>query len=67
MKIRECCDGMKTIIKENTFRISTISQKGWMKVIEHDDTMVLGKDPKLHNYDVTHCPFCGVQIENEAS
>jgi len=67
MKIRECCDGMKTMIKENTFWISDISQKGWMEVIEHDDTMELGKDPKLHNYDITHCPFCVVQIENEAS
>ena len=36
MKIRECCDGMKTMIRENAFWISSISQKGWLKVIEHD-------------------------------
>lgn len=65
MKIRECCDGMKTIIRENTFWISTISQNGWIKVIEHDGTMELGKDPKLHNYDITYCPFCGVKIEEQ--
>lgn len=66
MKIRECCDGMKTMMRENTFWISTISQKGWMKVIEHDGTMELGTDPKLHNYDIIHCPFCGIQIEEQA-
>lgn len=65
MKIRECCDGMKSMIRENTFWISNISQKGWIKVIEHDGTMELGKNPKLHNYDITHCPFCGVQIEEQ--
>ena len=66
MKIRECCDGMKTMIRENTFWISNITQKGWMKVLEHDGTMELGKDPKLHNYDIIHCPFCGFQIEEQA-
>ncbi len=63
MRIRECCDGMRIMIRENTFCISNISQKGWMKVIEHDGTMELGNEPKLHNYDITHCPFCGVKIE----
>jgi len=57
---------MKTMIKENTFWISSISQKGWLKVIEHDGTMGLNIDPKLHNYDITHCPFCGIQIEGQA-
>lgn len=66
MKVQECCDGMKTMIKENTFWISSISQKGWLKVIEHDGTMGLNIDPKLHNYDITHCPFCGIQIEGQA-
>ena len=66
MKVQECCDGMKTMIKENTFRISSISQKGWLKVIEHYGTMGLNIDPKLHNYDITHCPFCGIQIEGQA-
>jgi hypothetical protein len=66
MKIRECCDGMKTMIRENTFWISSISQKGWLKVIEHDGTMELGIDPKLHNYDIIYCPFCGIQIEWQA-
>ena len=66
MKIRECCDGMKIMIAENTFAISTISQKGWMKVLEHDGTMELGKDPKPHNYDITHCPFCGVMVEEQS-
>jgi len=66
MKILECCDGMKTMIKENTFSISNISQKGWLKVIEHDGTMELGTDPELHNYDITHCPFCGTQIEEQS-
>jgi hypothetical protein len=63
MNIRECCDGMKTMLSENTFVISNISHKGWLKVIEHDGTMQLGKDPNLHNYDITHCPFCGLVIE----
>ncbi len=54
------------MIKENTFWISSISQKGWLKVIEHDGTMGLNIDPKLHNYDITHCPFCGIQIEGQA-
>lgn len=67
MKIRECCDGMKTMIKENTFWISNISQKGWLKVIEHNGTMELGINPKLHNYDITHCPFCGNQIEEQTN
>ncbi|WP_458744138.1 hypothetical protein [Candidatus Nitrosocosmicus sp. T] len=51
------------MLSENTFTISSISEKGWIKIIEHDGTMELGTDPKLHNYDITHCPFCGVQIE----
>jgi hypothetical protein len=63
MKIQECCEGMKTMLSENTFAISSISKKGWIKIIEHNGTMELEKDPKLHNYDITHCPFCGVQIE----
>ncbi len=63
MNIRECCDGMKTMLSENTFTISNISQKGWLKVIEHDGTMQLGRDPKLHNYDITHGPFCGLCIQ----
>ena len=66
MKVQECCDGMKTMIKENTFWISSISQKGWLKVIEHDGTMELIIDPKLHNYDITHFPFCGIQIVGQA-
>jgi hypothetical protein len=65
MRIRECCDGMKTMIKENIFWISNISQKGWLKVLEHDGTMELRIDPKLHNYDITHYPFCGIQIEEQ--
>lgn len=63
MKIRECCEGMQNMLKENTFSVSNISQKGWIKVIEHDGTLELGKDPKLHNYDIIHCPFCGIKIE----
>lgn len=66
MKVQECGDGMKTMIKENTFWISNISQKEWLKVIEHDGTMELIIDPKLHNYDITHFPFCGIQIEGQA-
>jgi len=66
MKIRECCDEVKTMIKENTIWISSISQKEWIKVIEHDGTMELGSDPKLHNYDITNSPFCGIQIERQA-
>lgn len=66
MKIRECCDEIKTMIKENTFWISSISQKEWIKVIEHDGTIELGSDPKLHNYDITNSPFCGIQIEGKA-
>jgi hypothetical protein len=66
MKVQECCDGIKSMIKENTFAISSISQKGWLKVIEHDNTMELGIDPKLHNYDITYCPFCGTQIKGQA-
>jgi hypothetical protein len=66
MKVQECGDGMKTMIKENTFWISRISQKEWLKVIEHDGTMELIIDPKLHNYDITHFPFCGIQIEGQA-
>jgi hypothetical protein len=66
MKILECCDEIKTVIKENTFWISSISQKQWLKVIEHDGTIELGSDPKLHNYDITHSPFCGIQIEGQA-
>ena len=42
MNIRRCCDGMKTMISENTFEILNISQKGWLKAIEHDGTMQLG-------------------------
>lgn len=59
------CDGMKTMRSENRFAISSISEKGWIKIIEHNGTMELGKDPKLHNYDINHCPFCGVQIEEQ--
>jgi hypothetical protein len=46
LKIRECCDGIKTMIRENTFRISNISQKGWMKVLEHDGINGIGKRSK---------------------
>lgn len=57
---------MKTMIKENTFTVSSISKKGCLKAIEHDSTIRLGSDPKLHNYDTTHCPFCGIQIKVQA-
>jgi hypothetical protein len=67
MNIRECCDGMKTMLSENTFAISNISQKGWLKVIEHDGTMQLGENPRLHNYDITHCPFCGLYIKGQSA
>ena len=66
MKIQECCKEMKTMIKENTFAISSISQKGWLKVIEQDNTMELGTNSKLHNYDTTYCPFCGIQVKGQA-
>ena len=54
------------MIRENTFWISNISQKGWMKVLEHDGSNGIGKESKLHNYDITDCPFCGIQIEEQA-
>jgi hypothetical protein len=46
MKIRECRDGIKTTVRENIFWISNISQKGWMKVLEHDGTNGVGKRSK---------------------
>lgn len=46
MKIRECRDGIKTMIRENTFWISNISQEGWMKVLEHNGTNGIGKRSK---------------------
>ena len=65
MNIRECCNGMKTMLKEKTFSVSGISRKGWIKVIEHDGSLELGENPKHHNYDITHCPFCGTKLQRE--
>lgn len=65
MDIKECCEGMKEMIEHNTFLISSISGKGWVKLIEHDGTLDLGKEPVLHNYDITYCPFCGMKIEKQ--
>lgn len=55
------------MLSENTSTISNISQKGWIKVTEHDGTMQLEKDPKLHNYNITHCPFCELCIERQSA
>jgi len=30
-------------------------------MVEHDGFIELRKDPN-YNYDITHCPFCGVVI-----
>ena len=46
IKIRECRDGMRIMTRENTFWISNIFQKGWMKVLEHDGTNGIEKRSK---------------------
>jgi hypothetical protein len=52
------------MLSDNTFSASSISNKGWMKVIEHDGTMNLGENPIHHNYNnISYCPFCGSKIE----
>jgi len=57
---------MKAMIVENTLTISSIGQKGWLKVIEHKSMMESGSYPKLHNYDITSCAFCGILIKGQA-
>ena len=56
MNIRECCVGMKTMLSENRFVISNISQKGWLKVIERILSIT-------HQHDIDGL-FCGVILKN---
>ena len=66
MSIRECCSAMTTMLTDNTFKASSISKKGWMKVLKHNGTMNLGREPIHYNYDnISYCPFCDSKIENK--